>query len=728
MLVALCLAAAASASTVAQTGSQPPYTNRLVNEKSPYLQLHAHNPVDWYPWGPEAFEKARRDGKPIFLSVGYSTCHWCHVMEAETFADPAMAELMNRYVVSIKVDREERPDVDRVYMSYVVSSTGDGGWPMSLFLTPDLKPFFGATYLPPGDRGGRPGFRTLLTRMGTMWASDRKRLLDAAKTGTQMIEAQSGRSTPSAFAANALVLNQVFSAISQSYDSAQGGFGPAPKFPRPVLLNFLLRYYALTGAKRALDMTLQTLAAMASGGIHDHLGGGFHRYSTDREWHVPHFEKMLYDQAQLAVSYTEAYQITKDAAFAGVARDILDYVLRDMHGAEGGFFSAEDADSLPGANASKPAEGAFYVWTADEIRAAVGDELAAVFAFHFGVQPAGNVPPKQNIQGELTGKNVLIVRHTVAETAAKVKKSDGEVRALLETARRKLVEARAARPRPPRDDKVLVAWNGLMLSAFARAAQVFDEPRYLNAAQGAAKFIESRMYDANTNLLKRRYREGEAGIDAMLEDYVFLIQGLLDLYEASFEVKWLAWAVRLQGQQDRFFWDPKGAYYSTRAEEADILVRMKDDYDGVEPSPNSVAAMNLLRLWQMTDRMEWHDKAQATFRAQAAQLTQPRAMVPQLAVALNFSLSKPKQIVIAGEPGAADTRAMLRLVHDRFIPNKILLLADGGPAQAQIAQWLPFVKTMDRRDGKATAYICENYACKLPTADLQTAARLLDGK
>jgi uncharacterized protein YyaL (SSP411 family) len=742
MLVALALTAvsveqpgktaqSASGVRVEEVDGRPRYTNRLIGEKSPYLQLHAHNPVDWYPWGAEAFEKARREGKPIFLSVGYSTCHWCHVMEAETFSDPAMAELMNRSVVSIKVDREERPDVDRVYMSYLLATMGGGGWPMTLFLTPDLKPFFGMTYVPPDDRNGQPGFRSLLQTLSTQWASNRDRILQAATAGTRLIEAQAGGGDPSASARalSARVLDQTYEQIRTTYDAADGGFGPEPRFPRPVLLNFLLRQYARTGARPALDMTLKTLRAMAGGGIHDHLGGGFHRYSTDRAWHVPHFEKMLYDQAQLAVAYAEAYQITRDPFFADVARDILDYVLRDMRGAEGGFFSAEDADSRVETGKPLRAEGAYYVWTADEIRTVLGSEAAGVFAFHYGVLPSGNVPEKQDIQGELTGKNVLSVRHTTAETAAKFRKPEGDVRALIAAARQKLREARAARPRPALDDKVLVAWNGMMLSALARAAQVFDEPRYLDAARASARFIETRLYDANANLLERRFREGEADIDGVLEDYAFLTQGLLDLYEASFEVKWLSWAMRLQSRQDQLFWDAKGGgYYSTRAEASNILVRMKDDYDGAEPSPNSVAALNLLRLWQMTDRREWRDKADATFSALAAELTQPGASVPQLAVALTFSLSKPKQIIIAGEPGAADTRAMLRLVHTRFIPNKILLLADGGPAQEQLAQWLPFVKSMDRRDGKATAYICENYACNLPTSDLQTAARLLGGK
>jgi uncharacterized protein YyaL (SSP411 family) len=412
-----------------------------------------------------------------------------------------------------------------------------------------------------------------------------------------------------------------------------------------------------------------------------------------------------------------------------VARDILEYVLRDMRAADGGFFSAEDADSLPAAGAPRPAEGAFYVWTTGDVRAVLGAELGDIVAFHYSLRPEGNVPAELDAQGELKGRNILSVRRTLADTAARFGKSEADLRAMLSDAKPRLAAARAARPRPPRDDKVIVAWNGMMLSALARSAQAFDEPRYLDAALSAARFIERRMYDAGSRTLKRRYRDNDASIDGLLEDYVFLVQGLLDLYEASFDVRWLSWAMDLQARQDQLFWDAKGgAYFSTAAAASDVLVRVKEDYDGAEPSPNSVAAMNLLRLSQFTDRREWRDRADATFKAQAAQLTQAGANLPQMAAALDFSLSKPKQIVIAGEPGAADTRAMLRLVHDRFIPNKILLLADGGAGQARLAEWLPFVKTMDRRDGKATAYVCENYACKLPTSDLATAARLLDGK
>lgn len=705
------------------------YSNRLIHERSPYLLQHADNPVDWFPWGDAAFEKARRESKAIFLSVGYSTCHWCYVMESESFSNPAIAAIMNEHFVSIKLDREERPDIDRVYMSFVQATTGGGGWPMSVFLTPDLKPFYGGTYFPPDDRYGRPGFRTLLQKVHEAWVTQRDQIVQSAEKATQFLQAQVGAGPATAAAKlGQPVLDQTYQQIKSSYDAKQGGFGSAPKFPRPVVLNFLARYYARTGDKAALEMTLHTLRAMARGGMHDHLGGGFHRYSTDASWHVPHFEKMLYDQAQLAISYSDGYQITKEPFFAEIARDILEYVLRDMRGPEGGFYSAENADSLIEEGKPELAEGAFYVWTADQIREVLGDDRTALFNFHYGVEPSGNVPAQQDIQGELKGKNVLIVRHTLAETAAKFEKSEDEVRVASDEVRKKLVAARAGRVRPSLDDKVLVAWNGLMISAFARAAQVLDEPRYLAAARAAAGFIESRMHDPKTNLLKRRYREGHVEIDAVLEDYAFLIQGLLDLYETSFELKWLSWAVRLQEQQDTLFWDGKGGgYFSTRAEASHVLVRMKDDYDGAEPSPNSVAAMNLLRLWQMTDRQDLRKKADATFAALADRLGPQGAAVPQLVAALDFSLSKPKQIIIAGEPDAGDTRAMLRLVHDRFIPNRILLLADGGPAQQQLAQWLPFVKGVRRKDGRATAYICENYVCQLPTADLRVAAQLLDG-
>ncbi len=704
------------------------HANRLIKEKSPYLLQHAHNPVDWFPWGEEAFEKARREKKPIFLSVGYSTCHWCHVMERESFSDTEIAGIMNRDFVSIKVDREERPDIDQIYMSFVQATTGSGGWPMTVFLTPDLKPFFGGTYFPKEGGLGRPGLRTVLQRIAQAWSEKREEILKSAERVTVALQGFVNASVGDEKVLGESVLHRTFKQIESGYDATYGGFGRAPKFPRPVALNYLLRYYSGTGKKEALEMGLHTLRAMALGGIHDHIAGGFHRYSTDERWHVPHFEKMLYDQAQLASSYADAYQITHDPFFASVTRDILEYVLRDMRDREGGFYSAEDADSLLESGKSEHAEGAFYVWTAEELKKNLGAETAAIFSFYYGVELSGNVPSQQDVQGELSGKNILIARHSLAETAKRFNRSTKETEALLAAARARLFAARSKRPRPLRDDKVLSAWNGLMISALARAAQVLEDRQYLETAQYAGEFLRTRLYDGKTGLLKRRYRAGSAEINGFVDDYAFLIQGLLDLYEASFSVKWLSWAVRLQEKQDELFWDKEhGGYFSTTGHDSSVLIRMKEGYDGAEPSPNSVSAMNLLRLWQMTDRGEWREKAQKTFAAFASPLEKHPEAVPQLVAAVDFSLSKPKQVVIAGEPGAPDTKALLRLVHERYIPNKILLLADGASGQKHLARWLPFIEGVTRRQGRATAYICENYLCKLPTNDPIVVARLLDG-
>jgi len=705
------------------------YTNRLLREKSPYLLMHAHNPVDWYPWSEEAFAKARREQKPIFLSVGYYTCHWCHVMERESFSDPAIAEIMNKYFVSIKVDREERPDIDRVYLSFVEATTGSGGWPMSVFLAPGLKPFFGGTYFPKEDAYGRPGFRTLLLHVAEAWQKDRQRVEESANQATRALQELGNANVGDASRLQQAVLDKAYQQIKANYDPTHGGFGRAPKFPRPVVFNFLLRYYARTGEKNALEITLATLRAMARGGIHDHIGGGFHRYSTDAIWHVPHFEKMLYDQAQLANSYLDAYQITREPIFAETARDILQFVLREMRAPEGGFYSALDADSLIQPGKPERGEGAFYVWAAKEIQQVLGPDTTALFEFRYGVRAGGNVPPEQDFQGEFKNKNILFEQHSLAETATKFGKSEAEVRTVLEAASRKLLAARSRRPRPPLDDKVLTAWNGLLISALARATQVLEEPEYLRAAEGAAGFIHSKLYQAQTGRLKRRYRAGQTAVHGFLDDYAFLIHGLLDLYESSFDVKWLSWAIRLQEKQDELFWDPKsGGYFTTSGADPAILMRTREDYDGAEPSPNSVAAMNLLRLWQMTDRKEWREKAERTLAVFADRLEKFPEALPQMVAALDFHLSKPKQIIIAGQPDAPCTRVLLRLVHERYIPNKILLLADGGQGQGQLAQWLPFIESVSRKQGKATAYICENYVCKLPTTDPLVVARLLDAK
>src|SRR5438128_3145110 len=619
--------------------AHPAHTNRLARERSPYLLQHAHNPVDWYPWGEEAFAKARRENKPIFLSIGYSTCHWCHVMAHESFEDEATAAIMNREFVSIKVDREERPDVDRVYMTFVQATTGGGGWPMSVWLTPDLKPFVGGTYFPPVDRYGQPGFKKVLERIAAAWKQDHAKIADQ---GSKLLEAL--RESQNAQAETAAKIdNQFFQTayeqLSRSFDDKEGGFGTAPKFPRPVSLNFLTRFYARDpkgeSGQHAVEMDLVTLRKMAAGGMHDHLGGGFHRYSVDRYWHVPHFEKMLYDQAQLAVAYLDAFQITQDRQYAEVARDILDYVALDMTSKDGGFFSAEDADSLFEQGKPEHGEGAFYVWTEKQIDDALGKD-SGIFKFHYGVQPHGNAPEGSDPQDEFRGKNILIQRHAIAETAQHFKKSEDEARQSLARSRERLFSIRAKRPRPHLDDKIIAGWNGLMISAYARAARILDEPRYLEIAERAAKFLRTNLYEEKSKVLYRNYRGGRSDIQGFADDYAFVIQGLLDLYEASFDVEWLKFAVELQETQDRFFFDEKnGGYFSTSGKDESVFLRMKDDNDSAEPAASSVAALNLLRLAQFRDDNQIAERARKTTDAFATTLSHFPSAMPQMLVALD---------------------------------------------------------------------------------------------
>ena len=707
------------------------HTNRLAHEKSPYLLQHAHNPVDWYPWGEEAFAKARRENKPIFLSVGYSTCHWCHVMAHESFESEEVAAIMNREFVNIKVDREERPDVDRVYMTFVQATTGSGGWPMSVWLTPDLKPFVGGTYFPPEERYGQPAFKKVLERIATAWKEDHDKIVEQ---GSKIVEAlrESQSAAPGEGKIDGSVADAAYRQIDRSYDPKEGGFGNAPKFPRPVTLNFLTRFYARDpksdSGKHALDMALFTLRKMAAGGMHDHIGGGFHRYSVDRYWHVPHFEKMLYDQAQLAVAYLDAFQITKDKQYESVARDILDYVARDMTSKEGGFFSAEDADSpVVGIDAPshKTAEGAFYVWTKKEIDDALGDS-AEVFDFHYGVQAHGNAPEGSDPHDEFRGKNILIERHTIAETARHFKKSEAEIAKVLTQSREKLFAIRAQRPRPHLDDKIISAWNGLMISAYARAAQVIDEPRYLEIATRSANFVRTKLYDPSRKILYRSYREGRSNIEGFADDYAMVIQGLLDLYEASFDVEWLKFAIQLQEIQDRLFFDEKnGGYFSNSGRDESVFVRMKDDNDGAEPAASSIAALNLLRLSQIYDDPKMAERAKKTIDAFATILLQFPSGMPQMLVAVENSLGKPRQIVIAGKKDSPETKALLKEVHRHFLPNTIVILADANEGQKYLGERNEAVRAMSLVEGKPAAYVCENFTCKAPVTDLKQLSDLL---
>ena len=760
------------------TSVQTPAANRLAREKSPYLLQHAHNPVDWLPWGEEAFAKARRENKAIFLSIGYSTCHWCHVMAHESFESSEVAEIMNREFVNIKVDREERPDVDRVYMTFVQATTGGGGWPMSVWLTPELKPFVGGTYFPPEDRYGQPGFSKVLERVAAAWKQDHEKI---AEQGTKIIaalEQAAAGGDSKATELNEATLDAAYQQIGRSYDAHEGGFGVAPKFPRPVTLNFLFRIYARdvaeggrgsgrageeegTGGsagaspspaavrgKHALEMNLFTLRKMAAGGMHDHLGGGFHRYSVDSYWHVPHFEKMLYDQAQLAVAYLEAFQITREPLFEEVARDILDYVHRDMTAMEGGFFSAEDADSeVPvaavydrRADKSPPQdhavgghrpplqkkEGAFYVWSKKEIDGALGSS-AEIFDFHYGVQPNGNVPSSADPHAEFTGKNILIELQTIAETAKHFKREERDVRESLAKSRAALLALRAQRPRPHLDDKIITAWNGLMISAFARGAQVLDDPGYLDAATQGAAFVCAQLYDESRRILVRNYREGRSEVEGFADDYAFIIQGLLDLYEASFDIRWLQFAIELQETQDRLFLDQeRGGYFSGAGDDPSILLRLKEDNDSAEPAASSVAALNLLRLAQIRNDGELFARAEKTIEAFAPQIGHFASAMPQMLVALDLTLSEPRQIVIAGPRDASETDALVAEVHRHFVPNKVLLLADGGEGQRYLGEKLEAIGGMKPVEGKPAAYVCENFACQAPVTDAASLRKLLE--
>ena len=693
-------------------------TNRLANEKSPYLLQHAHNPVDWYAWGPEAFAKARAENKPIFLSIGYSTCHWCHVMERESFENQQIADILNREYVAIKVDREERPDVDRIYMTFVQATTGSGGWPMSVWLTPDLQPFFGGTYFPPENRWGHPGFGSILTQVAAAWREHAGQCRESAADVVEQLKKQVAVAPAHAggVAFDQATLESGFHIFRRTFDTRLGGFGGAPKFPRPSVFNFLLRYYARTRNHEALDMVLLTLREMAKGGMNDQLGGGFHRYSVDARWFVPHFEKMLYDQAQLAISYLEAYQITADPQYAATARAIFDYVLRDMADPGGAFYSAEDADSvIDPAHPDLKGEGAFYIWGLEEIQRAAG-EHAPWFCYRYGVEPGGNV--ESDPHGEFTGKNILYQAHTVEQTAGHFGQTAETMGAALEEMRAKLFAARADHVRPHLDDKVLTSWNGLMISALAQGGAILGEPRYAEAARRAAEFVLARMYDAGRGILLRRYRQGDAAIPGFLDDYAAFTQGLLDLYEAQFDLRHLQAAVRLTEKQRELFEDTaNGGFFSSAANEQDLVLRVKEDYDGAEPSGNSLAAMNLLRLAQMNGRADFRESAEKTFAAFASRLAHVPVAIPQMLAACEWVMGQPREVIVAGDRTAADTQVLLAALRARFVPAKVVLLVDSEETRAELAKGIPSIGSMAELHGRAAAYVCRDYTCQLPVTE-----------
>jgi hypothetical protein len=694
--------------------------NRLASEKSPYLLQHASNPVDWYPWGDEAFAAARREDRPIFLSIGYATCHWCHVMEHESFEDAAIARVLNARFVPIKVDREERPDVDRVYMLFVQATTGSGGWPMSVWLTPDLQPFYGGTYFPPDGRYGRPGFAAVLEEISRAWQENRDGVVRSAAGLTERLRGFAASVPPQPAAVpGPEALESAVREFESSFDSQRGGFGGAPKFPRPAELFFLLRESRRTGHAAALDMVVRTLRAMADGGMRDHVGGGFHRYSVDADWRVPHFEKMLYDQAQLTLAYLEAHQATGDPDLAAVAGDTLRYVSREMTDAGGGFYSAEDADSLPpedapGAGARK-SEGAFYLWAAGEIESLLGQDAALARA-RFGIQPQGNAPFDPH--GEFTGRNLLYLETPIAQLASNHGLDVRETADRLERARRAMYDRRAERPHPLRDDKILTAWNGLMIAAFARAFRVLRVAAHLESARRAASFLRDTMWQGTSRTLFRRYREGDVAIEAYAEDYACLVWGVLELFQADGDPAWLEWALELQRRQDELFWDDRaGGWYATTGSDPSVILRMKEDYDGAEPSATSVAVSNLIVLAHLTGDATWRARVERTFQGAAIRINGAGRSVPMLLAGLSAWHAGMQQVAIVGASGDGRREALERVAAARFLPFAVVIPIEPGDRQRRIGSVAPFVAAMRALEGLATAYICRDFACQAPVTD-----------
>ncbi len=701
--------------------------NRLIGEQSPYLLQHAYNPVDWFPWGDEAFEKARAADKPIFLSIGYSTCHWCHVMERESFEHAAVAEVLNREFISIKVDREERPDVDRVYMSFVQATTGHGGWPLSVWLTPDRQPFAGGTYFPPEDRYGRPGFLSVLRRIALAWKEDAKKIREHAQSVTNALEEMaSGGSYEAELRPE--WLDAAYDQFREMYDHDLGGFGGAPKFPRPAVFHFLLRH-AEVSPKVAVDarqMVFHSLRCMADGGMYDHVGGGFHRYSVDAFWHVPHFEKMLYDQAQLVSVLLEAYQAGGDPFFKDKALETLGYVMRDLSAPEGGFYSAEDADSLPDEAAPEKREGAFYVWTlVDAARWLTVDELE-IWQKRFGIRPEGNVRPESDPHGELDGVNVPAVTTALHDIASASGITIDSVVERLESARQKLFLAREQRPRPHRDDKVITAWNGLMISALAKAYAVTGDKNFLDRALKALDFIARELYASDTKVLFRSYRTQRGTVAGFADDYAFLISALLSLYEVTGEPVQLAWAMELQETLDKGFWDEKqGGYFSVENGQECPLVRMKEDHDGAEPSANSVSFENLIRLGDLLQVETFRARAHEGLLAFGGELRQAPHGVPRMMAALMWWLRPPEHLLLSGDHAGEQAEALQQVAHTVYGPFRVTgytheknwpFNRDRIPAPQSVA------------GEKPAALLCRNMRCLEAVLEADALRRLLEDR
>ncbi|MGD8718265.1 MAG: thioredoxin domain-containing protein [Candidatus Zixiibacteriota bacterium] len=683
------------------TGADRPAANRLAGENSPYLLAHAHDPVDWHPWGEEAFARARAEDKAVFLSVGYSTCHWCHVMQRESFQNPEIAAQMNAAFVCVKVDREERPDVDHLYMAACQVMSGAGGWPLTVVMTPEGRPFFAGTYFPPQARYGRPGMDELVPRLAGLWAERRDEAAAASDEVVGLLSRMSGGAGGGELTED--LLRTAFAELAADFDERNGGFGRAPKFPMPVNLLFLLRYGRRAGNAPAREMAGKALRAMRRGGVYDQLGFGFHRYSTDAEWRVPHFEKMLYDQALLAMAYAEAYQAAGDPFYEETAREVFEYVGRDLTSPDGTFYAAEDADS-------EGEEGRYYLWTVDEIRAALPPEEAAAVISAYGVKVEGNFADEAG-DGP-PGRNVLYL--------------EGPETADLAAAREKLLAVRGERLRPHRDEKILADWNGLMIAAYAKAARAFGEATYAGSARRAADFVLRRMRDREGRLYHSRRESGD-GVPAFLDDYAFLTWGLIELYEATFEVSYLASALDLAVDTWGLFWDHEaGAFHFTPAREGGLIVRKKEFYDGAVPSGNAVATVNLLRLARLTGDAVWEERAAAATRAMAGPAARSPAGTPFFLAAADWALGSSLEVVVAGDAAAPDTREMLRALGRVYLPHAVVLFKAAG--DDELGSYAEYTKTLKAINGRATAYVCRDFACRTPTNDVNELINSLKGE
>ncbi len=682
--------------------STKPHVNHLIHEKSPYLLQHAHNPVDWYPWCDEAFEKARKEDKPIFLSIGYATCHWCHVMEKESFEDEEIAALLNRYFVSIKVDREERPDIDQVYMSICQAMTGSGGWPLSIFMTPEKKPFFAGTYFPKVGRRGMIGFKDVIVQIGELWRKDRQKLLDASENIVNSLKSGSDRVQEQGEMGLG-VLKKAYEHMSVAFDPKWGGFSYPPKFPTPHNYTFLLRWYRRTGNTDALKMVEKSLVEMKNGGIFDQIGFGFHRYSVDERWLVPHFEKMLYDQALISIAYLETYLVTRKKDYLDVAKKIFDYVLRDMTSPNGGFYTAEDADS-------EGVEGKFYVWTPGEVKSVLGKEDGELFCNYYGISEKGNFEK---------GTSIPHVTMSLERLARENNIPVDRLSERLERCRQKLFEAREKRIHPLKDDKILTSWNGLMIAALAEGYRVTGNKVYIEAARKCCRFILSNMTSARGRLY-RRFRDGDVAIPGYLDDYAFFVWGLIELYESTFEVSYLEKALEYTDTMIELFWDRKaGGFYYSGSDNESLIIRTKEVYDGAVPSGNSVAALDMIRLARMTGKVEMEKKVEQLLRF-FSQTVSPYPMgYTFLLGVVDFVLGPAREIVLVGDRGARDSEEMIREIYQNYLPNTVFLFKDVKESGQEITKLVPYTRGMEAIGNKCTAFVCEKFTCRSPVTDVQ---------